>query len=218
MRSFSAGLLAVLQALQQPRFAVLVDFADLGVHYTNAATAIAYGGTTYTAANISVGGISENFVAEVPSARLVLTDLDGTERVRFFNDSFRGETVTITIVYDSSGTWTAVGVSYVFTCDMDEADEVSVALRLAISDASRGSEVPRRTTQEAGCQHDFMGPLCPFRPLTGLSAALNGGCGKTLADCKVHFPSVTESSKTYVIPLPYGGFVGGISHRLVVRR
>jgi len=217
MRTFSAPLLILLSALQSPKFAVLLDFSALGVHYTNHHADISYGGVTYSKAIVTVLGLSENFTSEVPSARVTLGDLDNTERARFFADSFRGETVTVTMLYDASGTWTAVGVALVMTCDMDEADPTSVLLRLATSDASRGSEVPRRTTQEQGCQHTFMGPLCPFRWRTGMSVALQS-CGKTLADCKAHFPVVTESSVTYTVPLPYGGFVGGISHRLAVAR
>ena len=218
MKNFSGALVSILTALESPKFAVLVAFAATGVNYTNHRVAITYGGATYSPANIIVSGLSENFLAETPAASVGIGDLDNTDRARFFNDQFRGDVVTVTILYDSSGTWTATGCEWPWSCDSDSTDPINVTLRLASSDATAGTEVPRRTTQEAGCQFTFQGPLCPFRMRTGMSAALKQ-CDFSFEGpigCKAHFPDVTEGGVTYVIPKPFGGFIGGISHRLVM--
>lgn len=218
MRSFSAGLVSLFTALQSPKFVVLVAFATTGVRYTNHTAAISYGGATYSPASIVVSGISENMLAETPAASLRIGDFDNTDRARFFNDQFRGDTLTVTILYDSSGTWTATGCEWTWSVDADVTDAEAVTMRLAAADASAGSVVPRRTTQEAGCQHTFQGPLCPFRWRAGMSAALKQ-CDFSLygpIGCKAHFPDVVESGVTYVIPKPFGGFIGGTPRRLVV--
>lgn len=218
MKNFSGALVSLLTALESPKFAVLVAFDRTGVRYTNHRTAITYGGESYAPANLKVTGLSENVVAQAPAAAAEIGDFDNTDRARFFNDQFRGDVVTVTILYDSAGTWTATGLSWPWSCDSDATDSDMVSLRLASSDATAGTEVPRRTTQEAGCQFTFQGPLCPFRMRAGMSAALTR-CDFSLEGpigCKAHFPDVTEAGVTYEIPKPFGGFVGGISHRLVV--
>lgn len=220
MRSFDASLQAILDALQQPTFAVIVHFSTLGLRYTNWPSAITYGGNVYSPQNIVVEGMSENILCEAPSARLTITSLDTTQQVRFLADTFRGDTVTVTLLYLASGTWTTTGWTYTFTADADECDANEVRIRLGSSDAVRGTEVPRRTTQEAGCQFDYKQGGCPYRgPLTT--------CKKTYKDCKNHFPDLCENEgiawssctgptthKRVVQGKPYGGFLGGMTHRL----
>jgi phage-related protein len=219
MRSFSALIQAAVSVLQSPKFALLVQFHGLGLYVTNHRSAISYGGQSYDPASVILAGASENYVAEAPAAALTIQDLDGAWRGRFHLDSLRDEVVTLRILYDSSGTWTDTTWSMTIACDSDSADDKQVILRLASIDSVEGTEVPRRTTQEAGCQHDFQGPLCPFVWRSGMSAALKE-CDKSYdgpLGCKAHFPDVTEAGFTFVIPKPFGGFLGGISHRLVLR-
>lgn len=216
MKNWSAGIQSVLAALASPKFAVLVSFSALGVRYTNHRSAISYGGQTYSPANLVITGLGENMLAEAPGASLELQDLDGTERARFLADSFRGETVTVRILYDSSGSWVDPGWAQTLSGDVDEVPGAEVVrVRLGSMDAVQGTEVPRRTTQQYGCQHDFMGEGCPFRWRAGMSAALRT-CRKTIEACNEHFPDVTAAGITYVVPKPFGGFLGSLPRRLVV--
>lgn len=214
MKTFASNVQTLLEGKQQAAFALVVSFDDLGVKLTNHYRAITYGGASYSAAVFVVKGLSENFVTETPAASIEITSLDDTWQARLKADSLRGTDVTISILIDVSGTWTATGWSQTLTCDSEAGDSKKVTIRLGSSDAVNGTEVPRRTTQEAGCQFDFQRRECPFRWRQGMSEALRT-CDKTLdgpLGCTAHFPDVTGADGVVrQVPLPYGGFIGNMA-------
>jgi len=221
-------VVALLNLLKVPSLAVLVEFNTLGVRLVNIPAGLTFGGKTYTAAVLKCDGFGENLLWEAPSATLEIASLDGTQQARFLNDSFRGDTVTLTVLYASGGSWLSTGWSSTYTADAETCSANSVVIRLASMDAVQGTEVPRRTTQEHGCQHDFMRGGCHFRWYTGLSIALKE-CDKgydTPNGCKAHFPDLglatgrpwepTSAGARIAQPKPYGGFLGAVDHRLVL--
>lgn len=219
MRSVPAAVISLLQALTLPQFAVVAEFETESLRLTNRPGGLTFGGQTYTAAAMKVSGLGENYAAMAEGASLDIGSLDGSWQARFNADTLRGTTVTVRILVLSSGTWTDTTFRYTHTIDVDEMDDREIRMRLGSSDAVRGTSVPRRTTQEAGCQFDFTRRECWFRWRSGMSAALKE-CDKTYEGpigCKAHFPDVTVEGVTYVVPKPYGGFLGGIAHRLVLR-
>ncbi len=184
---------------------------------------------TYTPAVFKVEGLAENLYAEAPAATLTITSLEGAQQARFFTDSFRGDTVTVRILMWSAGAWTDTTYSLTLTCDADQTTENEVPIRLASSDAVEGTDVPRRTTQEAGCQHDFMTGGCSFRPNALLPTTIRENCLKGLKDCRDHYPPLClehgvlwvactlQNTHTKIVqPLPYGACYGGLTHRLVL--
>lgn len=213
MISFSGALTTLLAAFAQPTLCILVSFDDLGLYFTSASSSITRGSATYTPTPMKVAELAENFVGEVQAAELAIMDLDSTQRARFFDDNFRGTNVTVRIYYYSGGTWTDTTWSYTMTCDADRAASNQVSIKLSSSDAVQGTEAPRRTTQEAGCQSDYKRGGCPYR-------GSKGSCDKgysTSTGCKDHFPDVTIAGKVIQQPKPFGGFLGGMSQRLVLR-
>ena len=227
MKSFSAALQALLAAAgadTEPDMALLVSLPTLSLRYTNKPYDITYGGSTYTSLVMVAEGISENFLTEAPAARLKLASLDGTQQGRFFLDRFRGTTVATTVVAWSSGAWAEVDAR-TWMCDADQTDSTEVTIRLSSSDAVEGTEVPRRATQEAGCQRDLSIGACPYRGvLTTCDKGFNTPNG-----CDAHFPDLcletgrafttadASAGRTRIVqPKPYGAFRGGLSHRLVL--
>lgn len=224
MRSWSPTIQSLLNALQQESFCVTAAFATLGLYYTNWSGPLSLDGITYTPKVFIVEGLAENLYAEAPSATLKITSLDSSEQARFFADSFRGEIVTLRILILSAGVWTDTTFSMTLTCDADQADATEVTMRLASSDAVEGTDVPRRSTQETGCQHDYMRGGCPYR---GVLPSCDHGL-LTPNGCHGHFPdldfetgrewnsaSASAGHTKVVQPLPYGACYGGITHRLV---
>lgn len=220
MRTIGATITSILAALASSKFAVLVSFQTLGVRYCNHSTAITFESAVYSPAVIVAKGVGENFKAEARIAELTLASLDRTQQERFFNDQFRGDTVTLRIVVRSAGTWEDTTFTYNLTVERDASGPNILTLRLASADAVNGSEIPTRTTQEAGCKWDFKGPRCPFRRASFMSATLDE-CDKTMdgpIGCRAHFPDFIVSGQRYIQPKPFGGFIGGVSHRLALGR
>lgn len=214
--AISAGFLTLASALGIPSMCVLVKFNTLGVNLVNTGKDVTLGSVTYTGvgvAGIRIEGAGENLLGEAPSAVLTLVDLGASYFDEVLDDDFRGDTVTITLGYFSSGSVVSTGWETTYAVDTDGFSEDEIRLRLASADAVEGTEVPRRTTQEAGCQHDFKKGLCSYRgSLTTCDKSYSGPNG-----CKAHFPAYTSSGETIVPARPYGGFPGGFPHSLVTR-
>lgn len=154
---------------------------------------------------------------EVPSAGLTIDNADKYFATNYFMaDRFRRDTVTITQVYVVAGVVLPTGWVTIFTCDMDSADPNTgkIIVRLGAAEAVYGSQGPRRTTNEFGCQAEFMGPDCGFTFQQGVHAQKLAKCDKgvdTPNGCLEHFKPVTDPSNavlTIVQPIPYGAFPG----------
>lgn len=216
----SGAVQTLLAALGLPALVVLVKFETSGIAVCNAARDTSFGGTTYTglgADGISLDGVGETLGGEVPAASLTIRDLGVAYMGTMLADGFRGDIATVSIGYMSSGVVTATGWETTYAVDADSLGEDSVTLRLGSSDAVEGSEVPRRTTQESGCQNDYKRGLCSYRgSLATCDKSLDGPNG-----CRVHFPDIqyadTDGTRTLTPSRPFGGFPGSFPHSLVRR-
>lgn len=217
MKSLSAGVLALLAQLQQPTFGVIVEIPDLDLTWTSVPAGVTFSGTVYVAKGVKVEGIGETMLADVLAAQLVIGSLDDTEQARVRADALRGLDVTVELIVLDGTTWTKTGRVWTYTLDADGATDQQITARLASTDAVSGTSVPRRTTQEQGCQHTFQREGCPFRWKQGVHADSLKTCAKNFAACRDHFPDVTIAGVKYVQPKPFGGFLGGIAARLVLR-
>lgn len=218
--AISGAVTALLGALGIPGLVVCLDFATLGLSICNAHKDVSLGGTTYTALGrrgLVARGLAETLAPEVGSARIAISSLDATYHAHLRSDSFRGDRVTVSLAYWSSGTLTSLGWSTTYSVDVDSATTDQVVLVVRSADAVRGTLVPRRTTQEDGCQHDYKRGACPYRgPLATCDFTLFGANG-----CAAHFPNLTVTergdTRTLVQPKPFGGFPGNLPHSLVRR-
>lgn len=217
MKSLESAVLALLATHAQPTFGVIVGIEDLSLYWTSVPAGVTFSGTVYTAKGVTVEGIGESMLADVMSATLVVGSLDDTEQARVRADSFRGLTATVELILLDGTTWTRTGRVWSYTIDADSADDQQITARLASSDAVAGTSVPRRTTQEQGCQHTFQGEGCPFRWHPNVHSAALKTCDKSFAACRDHFPDVTIAGVKHVQPKPFGGFLGAISAKLVLR-
>lgn len=217
MKVLPTGLLTLLQAMRLPMLRVIVSFDVLGVYLTNNPGGLTYAGQAFTAAVFTIKGLGENFLTENQAATIEIGDVetpaDDTFRDRFFGDLWRGEVVTIRVLYRTGGSWADTTLYQTLTCDIDATDPYHVTIRLGSSDSVQGTQVPRRTTQEAGCEHDYRHGLCPYR---GALTSCDKGYG-TPNGCVTHFPAFTIGGVTYTPPRPFGGQLGGTPQRLVVR-
>jgi len=210
----------LLAALGLPGMVVCLDFATLGLSLCNAHKDVSLGGTTYTALGrrgIVAAGLAETLAPEVGTAQVLIASLDGTYHAHLRADSFRGDRMTVTLAYWSSGTLTSLGWSTTYDVDVDRGTTDQIRLTVRSADAVMGTQVPRRTTQEDGCQHDYKRGACPYRgPLATCDFTLFGPNG-----CAVHFGDLTVTergdTRTLVQPKPFGGFPGNLPHSLVRR-
>jgi hypothetical protein len=219
-RSLDSTWTTLAAALSIPSITVCVSFNTLGVHICNNGRDITLGTTTYTGLGrkaISAVGFGESLGVEVPAPSVSIVSNDQTYQAHVISDSLRDDTATITIAYYDSGAWTSTGWATTFRVDTDGGGANGVTVNLRSSDAVKGLSVPRRTTQEDGCQHDFKRGLCGYRgALKSCDKTLNGVNG-----CKAHFPDLTWTENLQptkiVQPKPFGGFPGGLPHSLVRR-
>lgn len=226
-RGLSTTVKALLSAFRLPRMVILVEFNTLGLRLTNWPRSITINSKTYTGARASANkfvlrasGLGENLDFEAPSAVLEIHSLNGWAQAYFFSDSFRGDTVTISLLYISGNSFLETGWTTTYACDAEEVTADVVKIRLASIDAVAGVEAPQRMTQEEGCQFDFQVGGCTFRFVQGVHAAALAKCSKSYDGpngCKDHFPDVTDPDTGTAIPRPkpYGAFLGSIDHRLV---
>lgn len=238
-RTFTTLVKSLLAATGVPALIIGVEFRDLGLKLTNWPRDFTADGRTYTGGRgdhpftLELDGLSESLEWDAPTAVLKIESLDGYFTSLFFSDSFREDQVTVRVFYLDGSTPTATGWVSTYTCDMDEADAQHVSLRLAAADAVLGTEIPRRTTQEGGCQHDFQRGMCSYRWAAGASTALKR-CDHgydTPNGCKAHFPDLCLEHQTawnasvcpglghtrVVQPKPYGGFLGSVDQTIVRR-
>lgn len=212
----SSGFLTLAAAVGIPSLCVLVKFNTLGLAIANTGKNVTLSGTTYTGLGvdaISLDGLGETLTGEAPSAVLTIRDVGDAYKDEVIDDSFRGDTVTVTIGYYSSGSVVTTGWTTTYAVDADGFGEDDVMIRLASSDTVEGTEVPRRTTQEAGCQHDYKRGLCTYRGSLSTCDKSYGGAN----GCKAHFPEFTNGGVKIVPSRPFGGFPGGFPHSLVTR-
>ena len=196
--------------------------------------------TWITLPEMEVDGVTENLELKAPEASIRLTSLDATFQQKFLLDQFRGTKVQFTVISQEPGTSIADAVqirTMRYTCNVDDDDENGVNLKLSSADAVQGTEVPRRTCSEFGCQWDFQREGCPYRGHMEYSLAANGTlisgslrqvvlttCDKTIEDCRKHFPPVlnpnwsttNNASRTIRRPLFYSAFPGDIPGRIVI--
>lgn len=227
-RPFISAVKTLLDALNLPMLRVCLTFRDLGITITNSPKDIVLDGVTYSGAqatandwSFTLHGLSENLKFETPTATLRIDGLDGLQQSRFLLDQFRGDRVTVRIVYvDSNWDWQDLGWVTTFDVDVDQADGTGVTLRLSSSDVATGEEVPRRTTGEYGCQHILSQGYCIFRWGSHRPVALKLCDHGYDSDngCKAHFPDVVDPLTGTTIPQakPYGGFLGGLDQQLVL--
>lgn len=235
-RGITSTVMAFLSALRLPRLPVLVEFPDLGIRITNWPKDLTISGKVYTGSSgthkftVKIDGLGESLEFVAPSAVIEIGNLDGYFGAMSFDDLFRGTSVTITILYVSGSTFLSTGWTTTYHADADEVNADVVKLRLTSADAVLGTLLPRRTTQEAGCQFKFGQGGCPFRwssffgtKLKTCDHGYNSSNG-----CKEHFPDLClESQVTWVSsdlalgrtrivqPKPYGAFPGPIDHSIV---
>jgi len=215
-RSIVSGAATILAALGIDGLKVAVSFSTLGLNVANTAKDITVGSTTYTGLGkdgIIGDNIGENMLGSVPQSTLTIVRPDFGSHSSVVADSFRGDTATVILLYLSGGSWTASGWSTTYTVNADALSTGDIIIDLTSADATRGTEVPRRMTQEAGCQHDYKRGACSYRgALTTCDKTYNGPMG-----CKVHFPDITVNSETWVQTKPYGGFYGYVNRSVVAR-
>lgn len=208
-----------------------MEFNALGLRLTNWPRNLTFNNKTYTGARATANkfilkaeGLSENLKFEAPSAVIDIKSLNGWAQKHFFKDEFRGDTVTITLLYHSGNSFLETGWVTTFACDAEEVNADEVRIRLSSIDAVTGTEVPRRTTQEEGCQNDFQVfdafGGCTFIWIEGIHAAALRTCSKIYDGengCIDHFPDVVDpvTGLTVSRPKPYGAFLGSVDHRLV---
>ena len=203
-----------------PTTVACVTFNTLGVSICNSGKDITLGSVTFSGLGrdaVSVTDIGESLGVEVGSSVVKIKSHDQTFQSHILSDSFRDDTATVTVVYFDSGAWVSTGWATTFRVDSDAGTANEVVLRFRASDAVKGLTVPRRTTQEDGCQHDYRRGLCGYRgELSTCDKTLSGPNG-----CKVHFPDLTATdggvSVTLVQPKPFGGFPGTFPYSLVRR-
>lgn len=193
-----------------------MKFADAEWYIANVWKDLTLGSTTYTAVGRGgmVGqGFGGNLAGEVPAPNIRIKNLDSGGTSRVTGDSLRGDTVTVTLLYLVNGVWTATGWETTFTADTDGLEAEDIVVRCASADAARGTTVPRITTQENGCQHDYRRGGCPYR-------GPKSTCLKSYLDangCRDHFQDLTVGTETVPQPRPYGAFIGNVRHSLVTR-
>lgn len=206
----------VLAGLTISGLKIAVSFNTLGLHLWNGTGTLTLGSTQYTGIGKDgmVGdGFGENMLGNVPTPRLVLRSLDFAYHDEVVDDDFRGDTATIRLLYLNSGTWTASGWTTTYSVDADMLTANEITLNLTTGDAARGTTIPRRMTQEIGCQHDYKRGGCSYRgPLAECDKSYDGEMG-----CKVHFPEFTVGSETWVPAKPYGAFLGYVNHAVISR-
>lgn len=193
-----------------------VKFAAAEWYVVNTSHDVTLDGTTYTSVGrkgIVGTGFGENLAAEVPAPDLRITNLGGGNTTRVTSDGLRGDTVTVTLLVASSGSWVASGWATTFTADTGGLEPHDIVVRLASADAVRGTTVPRITTQESGCQHNYKRGLCPYRgPLRTCDKGFNTPNG-----CRAHFRDFILNGANIPQSRPYGAFLGNIEHSLVSR-
>lgn len=221
-RAIESLVLALLAARNVPRLPLAVEFPSIGtsgLRITNWPKNVTIGGVEYIGSSRAnkfaiVGeGFSENLDYETPASALKITNLNGWIIGLFNSDSFRGQLVTISILYvKTDGTLEVTGWRTTFACDADTGDD-TVTLRLASSDACIGAETPNRTTQEWGCQADFRNEGCGYR---GTISTCDKGYD-TPNGCKVHWLDVVDPQTKQLVQQwkPYGGFLGNVDAQLV---
>lgn len=217
MKTLPAPVVTLLSDRDMPPFAVAVHMPSLGYRWTTVPEGVTLNGSAYSARVFKVEGIGDNMLAEVSAATLTVTSLADEMQAHVRDDEIRGEPVTVSLLVHDGSAWIESGRSWTFTMDADQADDREVVIRLASSDAVSGTAVPRRTTQEQGCQHDYQRGLCPFRYRVDVHPVSFSTCPKTFAACRERFPDVTIAGVKHVQPKPFGGFLGGVSARLVTR-
>lgn len=230
-RGLSSAVKALLGAARIPTITLLFEFHTLDLRLTNWPRNITHDGKVYTGAQatadrfaVNVEGLGENLKFEVPSSVVEFVSKNGWAQNHFFSDSFREDTVTITLLYVSGTSHVATGWETTYKCDAEEINADRVRIRLGSLDAVTGSETPRRTTQTEGCQWKFQESNdeggCPFRWVAGVHAVALKTCDRTYDGpngCAKHFPDVTDpvTGQTIERPKPYGAFPGSVDHRLV---
>lgn len=215
-RGLSSAVQSVLAGLTISGLKVAVSLNTASINVWNGSRDLTLGTTTYTGLGkdgLVADGLGENMLGNVPAPRLVLRSLDFAYHDEVDDDEFRGDTATVTLLYLDAGTWTATGWTSTFNVDADAMTANEVALDLTTGDAARGTTLPRRMTQESGCQHDYKRGGCPYRgPLTECDKTYDG-----LKGCKAHFPDFTQDGETWVQSKPYGAFIGYINKSVVSR-
>lgn len=223
---FSTALNAILSAIKLPRMVLLLTIhrSTGDVLLTSWPKTITIGTNTYVGAaqystrfSLSGEGFGEALDFSAPSAVLRFKALSpGDFHSDFFNDLFRGVRVTVGVAYYDGSSFQATPWQVTMMSDADESDDAAITLRQASVDAAQGDEIPRRTTQEEGCQWEYKRGRCTYRgSIPDCDHTFWGPNG-----CRVHFQRITDpddSSIVYVQPKPYGAFLGGIDHNMVTR-
>lgn len=212
MRSVATALQTALGLLAEPTILVLVEMST-GERWTSHHKSHAWDSETWTAVGIEVTGLRESLNAEAPRADLRILSMDASLQASIASDSYRGETARIRFIRtDDIGTDTAPLWDTTYTVDTDGSDENELRLLLSSSDAVQGTEVPRISTREAGCQRVFKVGGCSYRgALTSCDKTLHGPNG-----CIAHFPDLTDPVTGDTIPqhYPYLAFSGRVAGSL----
>lgn len=229
-RGFSTAVKSLLDALKVPRLPVLIEIPSLSLKITNYATSLTFDGVVYQGSKngthkftLAMEGLGENIDFQAPSAVIKIGCLDGYFQAMSYQDQLRDVEIIAQIVYiDTNHVVTALPWSTTFRGDADTANANEVVVRLASIDAVQGSEIPKRTTQETGCEFLFMGPDCGYRWFVGRDTKLRT-CDHgydTSNGCKEHWGDVRDPATNQLVPQPkpYSGYIGGIDHRLVLAR
>jgi len=216
-RTLAAGVEAILAAFGIEGVIVAASFATSGINVTNAPRDVTVGTTTYTGVGsrgLAAAGIGESLLAEVPQGDLTISSIAFGYHANVFADLLRGDKVTIKLLYSAGGAWAVTGWSSTYTVDTDGASPDAVQVRLVSADAAIGTALPRRTTHEYGCQHNYKRGGCPYR---GALPTCDKGYD-TPNGCAVHFPVLTTSfSQTVPQSKPYGALIGHMDRTLVQR-
>lgn len=213
MRSVGTTVQTALGLLQETAIVVLVEFGK-GERYTSWHRNVTWNSQTWTAVGIDGTSFRESLDGSAPRAELRLLSLAAARQAEMVADYYRGDTCRVRLIRaEDIGTATDPAWDTTYTVDTDGTDGDELRLVLSSSDAVQGTEVPRISTREVGCQRTFKRGGCPYRgSLTSCDKSLHGENG-----CIAHFPDLTDPDTGGTIPqhYPYLAFPGRVGRSLV---
>lgn len=211
-----------------PTHVVVVKVHATGECWTTWHRAHDFDGDTYTPKTLNVEELSESMLLRVPTGRLTIASLEGVVQADAKAGIYRGSRVTIRFLWLYGDDFLPTGWGGTYRIDREQASGNDVTFFLCSSDAAVGVTAPLYTTTEAGCQADFRGRGCYYRPALTEgkpfpTTQLANECDKTLdtpLGCLSHFLDIEAAKgarytgatgqQRMRLPVPFRAFPGSL--------